>query len=167
MLPGGRYKAPAPIYPGRALPHRPGRPQRTARPPQRRRCVVAVDQLIVTAAWLALRPWLRGQHLHVRVAHPEPQRQPAGTLGYGVELPDHERAAAVGLHDLDLETVSRANAIDRDGRHQPTLRPRHTTFYRYRQIRTALSPAVIGHCDEVTSRVLTVTSQPWKRRNLT
>ena len=51
------------------------------------------------------------------------------TLGYGVELPDHERAAAVGLHDPDLETISRANAIDRDGRHQPTLRPRHTTFY--------------------------------------
>jgi len=60
---------------------------------------------------------------------PDPQRPPAGTLGYGVELPDHERAAAVGLHDLNLETVSRTNAIDREGRHQPTLRPRHTTFY--------------------------------------
>jgi hypothetical protein len=122
MLPGGDYKAPAPIYLGRALPHCPGRPQGTARPPQRRRCAVAVDQLIVTAAWLALRPWLCGQHLHVRVAHPDPQRQPPAPSGTASSFPITTAGAAVGLHDLDLETISRTNAIDRDGRHQPTLR---------------------------------------------
>ena len=43
------------------------------------------------------------QRPHLRIAYPDQQRQPASALGHRVELPDYERAAAVGLHDLDLD----------------------------------------------------------------
>jgi hypothetical protein len=42
----------------------------------------------------------------VRIADPDPQRAPPGALGHGVELAADERAAAIGLYDLDLEAVT-------------------------------------------------------------
>jgi hypothetical protein len=47
----------------------------------------------------------RGQYLDLGVAHHDPHRAPAGHIRHRVELPDDQRAAAVGLHHLDLKAV--------------------------------------------------------------
>jgi hypothetical protein len=65
--------------------------------------------------------------VHLRVADTDPQRQPTGGLGHRVEPPNDERATAVG-DDLDLQAVTKADAVDRNGRHEPTLCPRRTDF---------------------------------------
>jgi hypothetical protein len=53
------------------------------------------------------------QSFDLRVAHHNPQRSPTSRHRDGVQLPDGEGAAAVGLHDLNLEVIIGTNLVRR------------------------------------------------------
>ena len=58
---------------------------------------------------------LRGKCADLCVADDDPQCPSAGRLRDLVELADHERPAAVGLADLDLDAVAGTNGVGRAG----------------------------------------------------
>ncbi len=53
----------------------------------------------------------------VRLANSNPQGLPMRGLRYRVEDASYECAAAVGLHDLDLEELARLEAVEAERRH--------------------------------------------------
>jgi hypothetical protein len=66
-----------------------------------------------------------GQHRDLRGAHLDPQRAPAGRRRHRIELPDDQGATAVGLDDLDLESVTGADHVGRAAqRHDLSVRCR-------------------------------------------